>query len=1718
MDDKQRRQFANEVQQRLNTEKAAALNALPQELKTFAGFCSNRYDRPKESLLYRDLRDGLLSGKYKKPSEFFAKKCGKLFDGWILPRYREMFLNTVDRVTDWQYSDSIYRRSFKSRNYSLYLSKITTLLNEFHERVRFGNDYCDVLALRLSPEENCYILERNFNIICPEAIAYGLDHNAKKMQPVIAGILNGESELPISYPVISGIVRSNNREIHEYLGRLLLAARLQEGLRQSICELADCGTTGAFMEILRVINENNLIRFSSVKRAVGTWTGLLTPDGSNLERISAKTLALINDCLSDGKARERYLQSEDCMEIYLALWAYGYHEAEDAMAKFTELSRNGTHHQLLTAGYFAANLDSPVLAAKAAKSVIMRRSEPDILAVYLPYFVPFSYSQNYIDEKIDRQHQKELLDQYFDGDTDEVRKLYARLWEIYAEIPKKSLKFSPCIFPWYSAELTKSLIVLKLGVLSFILCDNSLTDEVCPHISECEEYARISLMKMLLRNPQTEIQRGALVDMLGDKAGYVRDKAFEIVKSVRLDDRNYLQIEDMLRFKAADLRNHLIALLYERPDHDAFYCSVERLLSDKKEEKRTAGLDLVIRLSKDETADQSRAALLKRCRPLAASVQNPSSKEKILIENIVGSGAKADREPLFDGNDVYVPYVPDSGFMEECVALFMDFFPDSEVGNKVYPRKFTKNISDKSHKQALEDIRSLDDLIVAHRTDEFKNSVGTKTLDCESYEFWTTDSDGRRTIPMLNLWQNWYEEKIQTPQRLFRMQIAFSASSDKNDFNLAADNYSDQLFGKGFSQFADADYRSHIRNILSELTGDFISAADLRRLSAAAELWFMRAVPDRDVMIHRKPRYAGYPDHAHLITAHPIEAVLRGSFNPADAHADECFALDNAVYERCINDQRNEVPRWAHRKTILSGSGTVMFRHPSAAAFIHMAYRGVVTGNQLFNRIFGDDMPDYMVVLSGAVVANREGGRDVAHRNRYGSRGFNYAVKQDLLGHTPGRDEPFTESDRKILQYADDLYETVTDEVLGVELSRGDSQTKYTRCVKSIGRIYGIKNFIAVLSALGRETLERSCYYSADTKKGSLSHLLSVCIPSPDDTAAGLGAALKSTDITEKRLIEAAMYSPEWLDMVEEYLGWAGFKSACCYFMAHMNERLDDRRRAMIARYTPLSDEELMGGAFDLDWFSAAYGQLGEKRFNMIYDAAKYISDGSKHSRARKYADAALGKYLPDETAEEIFARRNKDLLMAYSLIPLKEPVEEDLVKRYLNLQRFLKESRQFGSQRSASEKKAVGVALQNLAIRAGYTDTTRLTLRMETKVMEDGRELFAEKQIEDVTVRLDVSDTGKSEIVCIKDGKILKSVPAKLKKNEYILRLADMKKKLTEQYQRTRRMFEQAMEDGTEFTAPEINALLSNPVAEPVVKVLVFAAGKKLGFISGDGLLDYAGKKLPLAADEKIVVAHPFALYNSGNWADFQKCLFEKQIVQPFKQVFRELYIKTDEEAEMTHSLRYAGNQIQPAKTVACLKSRRWVADVEDGLQKVYYRENIVARIYAMADWFSPADIEAPTLEWVEFSDRKTGKELKIKDVPDVIFSEVMRDVDLAVSVAHAGGVDPETSHSTIEMRAALLEFTMPLFKLSNVEISGTHAHIKGKFAEYTLHLGSGVVHKAGGAMIPILPVHSQHRGKLFLPFADDDPKTAEILSKALLLAEDGKIKDPFILEAIRR
>ena len=358
---------------------------------------------------------------------------------------------------------------------------------------------------------------------------------------------------------------------------------------------------------------------------------------------------------------------------------------------------------------------------------------------------------------------------------------------------------------------------------------------------------------------------------------------------------------------------------------------------------------------------------------------------------------------------------------------------------------------------------------------------------------------------------------------------------------------------------------------------------------------------------------------------------------------------------------------------------------------------------------------------------------------------------------------------------------------------------------------------------------------------------------------------------------------------------------------------------------------------------------------------------------------------------------------MSLGLLPLSDEGlkrEEELLDRYQFIQKYKKESRQFGAQRRASEGRAVEIALQNLSVNAGFTDVTRLVLRMEGKLAEQSAAYFDWQAAEDVELMISVDENGKSTLRCRKNGKLLKSVPAKYKKNETVKKCQEANKKLKEQYGRTKQMMEQAMEDGTIFEAWEILEMHKNPVVRPIVEYLVVklaeqsaaagekqksfgkeeqeteeyrASGYKLGFLTAEGLVDVNGSVTAVEPGAQLSITHPFDLYMDGRWHEYQKLLFEKKIRQPFKQVFRELYLKLDEELEKGESRLFSGNQIQPKKTAGALKCRRWVADYEEGLQKIYYKENLAACIYAMADWFTPSDIEAPVLEWVAFSDRKS-------------------------------------------------------------------------------------------------------------------------------------------------
>jgi hypothetical protein len=447
---------------------------------------------------------------------------------------------------------------------------------------------------------------------------------------------------------------------------------------------------------------------------------------------------------------------------------------------------------------------------------------------------------------------------------------------------------------------------------------------------------------------------------------------------------------------------------------------------------------------------------------------------------------------------------------------------------------------------------------------------------------------------------------------------------------------------------------------------------------------------------------------------------------------------------------------------------------------------------------------------------------------------------------------------------------------------------------------------------------------------------------------------------------------------------------------------------------------------------------------------------------------------------------------------------------------------------------------MENLARNAGYPDPIRLEWAMEAQAVADLVASPLSVTIDEVTVTLAVSEKGEPQLTVTKKGKPLKSIPAKAKKDPKVVELQARKQDITRQASRMRLSLEQAMCRGDTFTAEELHQLCTHPVLAPMLEQLIFIGdeaaverGKtsapslpgelclrsgQIGYPveQGKALQFYDGSISPINSTY-LRIAHPDDLLATEVWHLWQQECFRIKRTQPFKQIFRELYVLTSaEKAEKTISRRYAGRQVNPKQALALFGSRGWVTHPEEGVRRTFHELGLSAWITFVNGFFSPTEVEGLTIEGVCFSLRGEWKPLELSEIPPRIFSEVMRDLDLVVSVAHQGGVDPEASASTVEMRTSLIRETCRLLKLSNVKLQSSHVLIEGDLGSYSVHLGSAVVHRQPGGALCIVPVHSQHRGRLFLPFADDDPKTAEVLSKVLLLARDKEIQDPTILEQI--
>ena len=460
--------------------------------------------------------------------------------------------------------------------------------------------------------------------------------------------------------------------------------------------------------------------------------------------------------------------------------------------------------------------------------------------------------------------------------------------------------------------------------------------------------------------------------------------------------------------------------------------------------------------------------------------------------------------------------------------------------------------------------------------------------------------------------------------------------------------------------------------------------------------------------------------------------------------------------------------------------------------------------------------------------------------------------------------------------------------------------------------------------------------------------------------------------------------------------------------------------------------------------------------------------------------------------------------------------------------------------QRQTNERAAAQAGLANLALNAGYADATRLEWALEDRL---GAELGAggrEWQVDaSCLVRLEVVGTAP-ELTAYRDGKPLKTLPEVVKKHPEYPAMKEAKAALRAQASRYRAALEGAMCRGEVLAASELEVLGRQPAAARMLSALVALDGAgRAGLCQAADmqLEEIGGTRRPLAGPLRL--AHPYDLRERGLLGAWQAEIVRRRLVQPCKQVFRELYVLTPAEEETrVFSRRFAGQTVDSARTARLLQAEGWEMPAEEYPRKALPRQG--------ADRAAEFRRQLPLHQRNDHADGRRsllpagGRErvepwhdlrLPLSEVPPLIFSEVMRDVDLVVSVAQSAGqavlrvpnapggaAAREPSAEMVERRGDLVRELARELGFKNVAVEGQYARVQGKLASYRVHLASAVIHIEPGAYLCIVPARwGLSHDKLFLPFDAEEQKTSEVVSKVLLLAEDDKIKDESILAQIR-
>jgi hypothetical protein len=281
----------------------------------------------------------------------------------------------------------------------------------------------------------------------------------------------------------------------------------------------------------------------------------------------------------------------------------------------------------------------------------------------------------------------------------------------------------------------------------------------------------------------------------------------------------------------------------------------------------------------------------------------------------------------------------------------------------------------------------------------------------------------------------------------------------------------------------------------------------------------------------------------------------------------------------------------------------------------------------------------------------------------------------------------------------------------------------------------------------------------------------------------------------------------------------------------------------------------------------------------------------------------------------------------------------------------------------------------------------------------------------------------------------------------------------------------------------------LDHPLVGTLARRLIWrfdgAGGSRTGLWRGGEIVDAEGRPLTGLDGTRVALWHPLDS-DPAQVLAWRRALEDGEVVQPFKQAHREIYLLTDAERQThTYSNRFAAHILKQHQFAALCRQRGWIYS----LQGQWDSENTPVRRLPELDLQVEFWVEAVadrnhvsesgiylyiTTDQVRFCDA-AGVPRPLEQIPPLLFSELMRDVDLFVGVCSVGN-DPawgdqaerpgrgywsvyssgELSESA-RTRRDLLQRLIPRLKIADrCSLTDRFLVVRGDLRTYKIHLGS--------------------------------------------------------------